>query len=332
MQASYRFGDEVSAGRYPLPVSTAPVWTGTDRCATASIAVPPCPRGHILVPSVSLPGQKTGFQCSLEAAGERWTLHAVPGNRPDDEFDAPTRANGECAAAPRADDFSVAVRPGGGAISTHIDCFHTERQLPESRLWIRLARPDPPRRFLLALSIRPLIMNPAVPPPTRLVLGQPPPISQMQGPAPIRKRICSPTALAMLLRAARPEIPWQSVVDACCDGRFYGSWPLAIHSAARHGRLGAVEAIGSWDPALGILGTGSPVVASIRFGPGELPGAPLRETTGHLVTVHGIDDDRVLVCDPAAPDADSVPREYGLAAFTAAWMRHRGAAYLFAPP
>ena len=122
------------------------------------------------------------------------------------------------------------------------------------------------------------------------------------------------------------------MTEACFDGRFYGSWPLAIHCAGTHGRIGAVEAVASWEPALQVLQAGSPIVASIRFGRGELSGAPLASTGGHLVTVYGIDGEVVLVNDPAAPDADSVPRRYDLRAFTHAWLRRRGAAYLLAQP
>lgn len=320
MQASFRFGDEASAGRYPLPVSTSPIWTTVDGRATASIPVPPCPSGHILIPSLSLPGQSTNFQFALDVDGVRWPLQAVCSGPPEGGEDSPANA------------FGPFGQTGGGEVSTHIDCFHTECDLPEGRLSVRLASPEPPRRFLAVLSVRPLLMKPEIPARTRLVVDRPPAISQMQGPRAIRRRICSPTALAMSLRAARPDIAWQSVVDACFDGRFYGSWPLAIQCAGRYGRLGAVEAIGSWTPALRILEAGSPVVASIRFRRGELHGAPLPETAGHLVTVYGMDGERVLVCDPAAPEAASVPRDYDIGAFTAAWMRHRGAAYLLAPP
>ena len=322
MQASFRFGDKASADRYPLPVNTAGVWNVSGGTAAASIPIPPCPRSHILVPSVSVPGTQAGFQCTLEVDGARWSLEPVHAQSAKDASSTD----------PASSETPTPGRTGGHQVSSHIDCFHTERNLPESRLLVRLACPEPPRRFLVTLSIRPLSIDPEVPTDTRVVLQRPPAISQMQGPAAIRKRICSPTALAMTLQAACPDIAWQSVVEACHDGRFYGSWPLAIQCAGLHGRLGAVEAITSWRPVLHILRAGSPVVASIRFGRGELPGAPLPETGGHLVTVYGIDGDRVRVCDPAAPDDDSVPRDYELGAFTNAWMRHRGAAYLLAPP
>ena len=68
---------------------------------------------------------------------------------------------------------------------------------------------------------------------------------------------------------------------------------------------------------------------SIRFQAGELPNSPMPATGGHLVLLRGIDDGTVLVNDPAAPPG-SVERRYDARAFAAAWMRQRGAAYVFA--
>ncbi len=311
MQISLRFGDRDAARNYPLPVSVAPLWRVADAVVDAIVPVPPCPGRHILVPSLSIPGEASAFQCALQIGDSLWPLEPV------------------AAKTPLATPF--ATHSNNGAVSTHIDCFHTESDLPQSRLLVRLAGPNPPKHFLVTLSIRPLQINPEAPKGIRFALAQPAPLSQMTAPQAIRRRICSPTALTMALRAAQPDIDWRSVIDACCDGRFYGSWPLAIRCAGLFGRLGAVETLASWEPALRVLRAGSPVVASIRFGRDELPGAPLTETAGHLVTIYGIHGNRVLACDPAAAEAASVPRSYDLSAFTNAWLRHRGAAYLFAP-
>ncbi len=110
----------------------------------------------------------------------------------------------------------------------------------------------------------------------------------------------------------------------------YGVWPLALAAAARRGCLGAVEVFDRWDEALAVLENGVPLVTSIRFSAGELPGAPLTETGGHLVVVHGVSGDTVRVCDPAAPHGD-VLRDYPADAFSRAWLRHRGAAYILPP-
>ena len=74
-----------------------------------------------------------------------------------------------------------------------------------------------------------------------------------------------------------------------------------------------------------------PLVASIRYAAGELPGAPMLATGGHLVVVTGVDGEAVLVNDPAAPYHGTVSRRYPLAAFSRAWFRHRGAVYIVSP-
>ena len=276
--------------------------------------MPPCPRNHILVPSLALGEGGGRFQCALETGDEIWPLQAVPWT-PDGDFWPPPAANGKPPASAR------------------IDCFHTEQDLPASRLLIRLDQPAPPERFLIALSIRPLEIAPKAPEDARIVLPQPPLLSQMQGPKAIRRRICSPTALAMILQAENPSVAWPTVIDTCFDRRSetYGCWPLAIRCAAAQGRLGAVEALASWEPILRVLRGGSPLVASIRFDAGELPGAPLPRSDGHLLTVYGIERGEVLANDPAAPDAHSAPRRYDAQAFSNAWLRHRGAAYILPP-
>src|SRR5690606_29697808 len=104
----------------------------------------------------------------------------------------------------------------------------------------------------------------------------------------------------------------------------------ALAAAARHGSLGAVEAFDDWEAPLAVLAAGVPLVASIRFFPGELPGSPLTETGGHLVVVHGAGPAAVRVCDPAAAEHE-VAREYPADAFSRAWLRHRGAAYILPP-
>ena len=322
MQASYRCGDAISASRYPLPAAAANPWRRSGNGLLAALPVPPCPRGHILVPSLALGGGGR-FQCALEIGDEIWPLQAVPWEPDGDLW--PRRPSAESA----GDD-----RPGGNPpASAQIDCFHSEQDLPASRLLIRLHRRTPPQRFLITLSIRPLEIAPEAPADARTVLPQPPALSQMQGPKPIRRRICSPTALAMALQATNAAVSWPAVIAACFDRRSqtYGCWPLAIRCAATLGRLGAVEALASWEPALCALDAGAPLVASIRFAAGELPGAPLPRSGGHLVTLHGIDRGQVLANDPAAPDAATVPRRYDVRAFSNAWLRHRGAAYILPP-
>ena len=316
MLASYRHGDPASAARYPLATASALAWRQDEdgKDTWCEVALPPCPAAHIIVPSLAIGAVDCAYQVTLSADGSEWPLQGVP-------------------SAPRHR-RKAKRRPAGSPVSTHIDCFHTEADLPASRLRFKLRQAAPPARHLLAVSVRPLEMRPQTPKATQAVAPQPPAISQMQGPQEVRQRICSPTALAMALGASDAGIDWLEVVGRCFDRRtrFYGSWPMAIRCAAGFGRLGAVEALPSWAPAIQVLRKGLPIVASIDFAAGELPGAPLSKTAGHLVTCYGIDGDAVLVNDPAAGEAAEVPRRYDLEAFGQAWLRRRGAAYIMPAP
>ncbi|MYF10090.1 MAG: hypothetical protein F4229_03710 [Gammaproteobacteria bacterium] len=314
MLASYRHGDRASAAKYPLATATALPWQAAADGAWCELALPPCPAAHIIVPSLSTDLRECTYQVTLHTADDRWTLQAVPSPPPSGR--------------------RRARRPASGPISTHIDCFHTEADLPASRLRFRLRQAEPPLRHLLAVSVRPLEMRPQAPKAVRAVAPRPPAISQMQGPRAIAQRICSPTALAMTLKAVDAGIDWLEVVERCFDQgtQSYGCWPMAIRCAASYGRLGAVEVLPAWEPVIRVLRAGLPIVASIDFGAGEMPGAPLSKTAGHLVTCYGVDGDTVLVNDPAAGEARSVPRRYDLEAFSRAWLRRRGAAYIMPAP
>jgi hypothetical protein len=128
--------------------------------------------------------------------------------------------------------------------------------------------------------------------------------------------------------------PWLGIVEECRDPAtgMYGVWPLAIAAGARRGSMGAVEAFSNWDAPLAVLARGIPLVTSIRFEKDVLPDAPLPRTGGHLVVVFAAGPERIGVNDPAAPDPASVTRSYPAAAFTEAWLGHRGAAYIILPP
>jgi hypothetical protein len=53
------------------------------------------------------------------------------------------------------------------------------------------------------------------------------------------------------------------------------------------------------------------------------------QTGGHLVMLYGIQGEYILVKDPAAATDTEVDRRYQVNEFSEAWLRRRGAAYIF---
>ena len=66
-------------------------------------------------------------------------------------------------------------------------------------------------------------------------------------------------------------------------------------------------------------------MASISFGSGELDGAPISASNGHLLVIVGFTDDGdVVVNDPAAPHQGGVRRTYDRGQFEDAWIPTSG--------
>jgi hypothetical protein len=161
-----------------------------------------------------------------------------------------------------------------------------------------------------------------------------PAISQMTVGGREAMRICSPTSVAMVLGYWGHDVPALAlaadVFHAATDR--YGVWPAAIAAAARHDVAGYLLRFPDWAAAAWCLEQQMPIVASIRFAAGELRGAPLVETSGHLVVLTGYDGDAVLVNDPAAAAADTVPRRYLLSELERVWLQRTGMGYVLFPP
>jgi hypothetical protein len=314
-----RYADSATAQRYPLPVRGPAEWHWLDGAWRVGLTLPDLPPGTILVPSLALadagdvaaPG--THHRWVLEAGAASWALQDVPSTGP----------------APRPE-------PADPAVSTHIDCYHIHRWLEAPKLHLAVAgsaaSPAPaPERYLISVSSRALtLVSPPLPDREVTLPAAPASRSQMTAPQTIAGRICSPTCVSMVLDLWHKRHDWLTLVGECHDPATgtYGVWPLAVQAAARRGCIGAVEVFDDWSGPCRVLAAGVPLVTSIRFSAGELPAAPLAETGGHLVVVYGADPREVLVCDPAAARASEVRRRYDAAAFSRAWLRHRGAAYI----
>jgi len=301
-----RFASPSLAAHYPLPSAGAVDWTPTTAGWRGEVTLPELPADHIVVPSLALYDEPATREFSLESDASTWRLcpyAAYPGNGSADT-----------------------------AVTTHIDYFHVRGTLPRAQLHVTVAAAQPPRNYLLVISVRRFaeLARPGCATTQRLIV---PALSQLTAPRTIRRRICSPACVAMTL-AFHDRAETLAAVSAACfhaPSQLYGVWPLAVDCLAAHGLAAATECFTDLDAAAAVVDAGLPIVASIRFAAGALPGAPLSGTDGHLVVVTGFERDWVHVNDPAARHAGEVPRSYPREAFAAAWLNQRGIGYVASP-
>jgi hypothetical protein len=158
---------------------------------------------------------------------------------------------------------------------------------------------------------------------------------------------CSPTSTTMVLGyydrlPARRDFTWvkrhhrnrfvdhaaRMTYDYAYQGT--GNWPFNTAYAAPLADHAFVTRLRNLRQAERFIRAGVPVVASIAFGPGELDGAPIGSTDGHLVVIVGFTEDGdVVVNDPAAQHNRGVRRTYDRSQFENAWLpKSGGLAYI----
>jgi len=150
---------------------------------------------------------------------------------------------------------------------------------------------------------------------------------------------CSPTALSMLLGyyGALPSAsnyawvknsyadPWvdhvaRVVYDYGYEGA--GNWAFNTAYAANLTTDAFVTRLKNLREAERFIAVGIPLAASISFARGQLNGAPISSTRGHLVVIAGFTrTGDVVVNDPAASGNSTVRRTYDRGQFEKAWLR-----------
>jgi peptidase C39-like protein len=163
---------------------------------------------------------------------------------------------------------------------------------------------------------------------------------------------CSPTSTAMVVafwgKAPTPdELAWAGAghadpqVDVAARGTYdvayagTGNWSFNVGYASRFGLDAFVTRLRSLNEAERFIDAGIPLVASIKVGPGALPGFLLPEgSDGHLVVIRGFTQaGDPIVNDPAATSDAAVRRIYPRGAFERAWLDgSRGTVYVIRPP
>ncbi|MGD8394403.1 MAG: C39 family peptidase [Candidatus Eiseniibacteriota bacterium] len=309
------------------------------------VAPPALPAGSRVVPSLSL-GTPLVYDVTFTLRGERPA--AAGGAMPRPERARLQPLSGEAPPSPVPGDDA----PSGGpqpepVVRAAIDLFEIEAALGTTTLGCELSatRALDPREVPALLTVQVIGPDDPVRPAGDWVrsggcretvdvrVAGVPSLSQMEEASALRERICAPTSLAMVLRHHGRQVSVASLAALCHHPGhdLYGVWPMSIRAAARHGCLGYLTVFPDWQPVVTLLARGVPLVASIAYGAGELDGAAIPRTTGHLVTLTGVQGDRVLVHDPAAPTRDAVPRTYDLQQLTAAWLDRHRIAYVILP-
>ena len=150
---------------------------------------------------------------------------------------------------------------------------------------------------------------------------------------------CSPTSLSMVLGYYRrlPSAanyawvdkkyadPWVDHVARVVYDYGYqgaGNWAFNTAYGANLTTDAFVTRLANLREAERFIHAGIPLVASISFSSGQLRGAPITATAGHLVVIAGFTaSGNVVVNDPAAPTNSSVRRTYDRGQFERAWLR-----------
>lgn len=153
---------------------------------------------------------------------------------------------------------------------------------------------------------------------------------------------CSPTSVSMVLgglgRLPAPrEYSWvparhpdrwvdhaaRSHYDYAYEGA--GNWSFSAAYAATHADTAFVTRLRNLREAERFIKAGIPLVASVKFGKGELTGAPISSTAGHLMVIVGFTAaGDVIVNDPAAWRNGGVVRTYDRGQFENAWIPKSG--------
>jgi hypothetical protein len=121
--------------------------------------------------------------------------------------------------------------------------------------------------------------------------------------------------------------------DPIYDG--WGNWSFNVAFAGTLGLNAYVTRLHSLSQLEGWLQANIPIIASLAFRPGELPGTPIAESSGHLLVIRGFDaNGNVITNDPAADPrkGQSTRIVYPRKAFEQAWLKgSNGTVYIIYP-
>jgi hypothetical protein len=133
--------------------------------------------------------------------------------------------------------------------------------------------------------------------------------------------------------------PCEPRVRAAVDGVFdwiyngHGNWPFNTAYASTFGYEGYVARFTSLARAEEFIAADVPVIMSIAWNKGDLTGADIDSTNGHLLVLVGFDaQGNPIVNDPASPSNAAVQHTYLRSEFEPLWLQASGGTvYLMYP-
>ncbi len=151
---------------------------------------------------------------------------------------------------------------------------------------------------------------------------------------------CSPTSTSMVVSFWESYTgPCEPMVRAAVDGVYdwiydgHGNWVFNTAYAATHGLHASVRRFTSMDEIEEWVANGVPVVFSFAWNKGDLTGAAVSSSSGHLSVIVGFDSQgNPIVNDPAAASNEEVRRTYLRSELEAVWLENSGGTvYLIYP-
>lgn len=138
---------------------------------------------------------------------------------------------------------------------------------------------------------------------------------------------CSPTCLSMVLSTLGTDITVPDTAAAVHDEAYggTGNWAFNVAYAGSRGHRAYLTRLPDLRAAEDLVLSGVAPILSVAWQEGELPGAPLPTSNGHLVVLRGFDaSGNPVINDPAAATDAEVRRVYPRQAFERQWLGHSG--------